>query len=92
MPEWLWALAIGGVLLGLIGVIWRGLERRLDKHEQWQADKERFDYNFRHNEYAPKIAGINEKLWPLASDVEAIDGRVKRIERTLNGRLHESDR
>jgi hypothetical protein len=35
MPQWLWALIVGGVVLGLIGVIYALLLERLRNVEAW---------------------------------------------------------
>src|ERR1051325_12118794 len=41
-----------------------------DRFEQWVRDKERFDHEFRHDEYAPAIQRINLELYPLVKQVE----------------------
>lgn len=89
MPEWLWSIVVGVIVVGLLVSVRQADRDRLKELEDWRKAKEDFDYKFRHNEYAPKIAGINEKLLPLIADVEGLAERMKRAERALNGKLHE---
>ena len=36
MPEWLWAIVIGGTVMGLIGIIYNSLTGRVTKLENWK--------------------------------------------------------
>lgn len=86
MPEWLWAILIGSVVLGLIGLIWRAQERRIEKLEEWIEEKEKFDYKFRHDEFAPAIAGINRTLLPLVPKTDEHERRLNRLDsKVFNG-------
>lgn len=87
-PDAKWVIGIGLlVILPLIGVVWTFLRKEISdarlaisqfeaRFEQWKRDKEKFDYEFRHNEYSPAISRINGDLWPLMKLVEGIDKRV----------------
>lgn len=65
------------------------LRSALDKSEsawrQWTRDKERFDRDFRHDEYHTAITNINAKLWPLDTRVDDLIKRIDRIESKMNG-------
>lgn len=67
----------------LIGVIWKIVRAEIasmnTRFEQWTKDKEKFDYEFRHNQYVPAINAINLKLWPLAEKVENVETRVDEL-------------
>jgi hypothetical protein len=39
MPDWLWAICIGGVVMGLIGIIYNGLTNRVTKLENWKEER-----------------------------------------------------
>ncbi len=43
MPTWLWIILVNGLILGLIGYIWRGLEGRVRtlEEDKKEGDKER---------------------------------------------------
>lgn len=87
-----WVIGIGlPIILLLIGVVWTFLRKEnaatnasVVKLEtatlQWQRDKEKFDHEFRHDEYAPAITSINAKLWPLVKQVEVLEGEQRKVE------------
>jgi hypothetical protein len=79
VPEWLWSITVGLVVLGLIGLVWRAQEKRIKDLEDWRRDKEKVDYEFRHDELAPVIAGINRDLLPLVKQVEVCEKRVDEL-------------
>lgn len=62
MPPWAWA-AIAAlvqiIFVGLIVAIRSADQARIVKIEQWIKDKEKFDHEFRHDEYARAITDIN---------------------------------
>lgn len=91
MPEWLLAILIGSVVLGLMGLLWQAQERRIEVLEKWKIDKEKFDYEFRHEQYAPAIAAINLKLLPLVERADRLDQDCKGLrhfnEEILPGKL-----
>lgn len=88
MPEWLWAILIGGVVLGLVGAIWRGISNRLLAVELWQA---------RHADVQTKLDSAEREIlrlreWrhlkgdPYVGAVDALKQRVDRIEpKVFNG-------
>ena len=39
MPEWLWAIVIGGTVMGLIGIIYSSLTGRVAKLEDWKDEQ-----------------------------------------------------
>lgn len=80
MPEWLWSIVIGVVVIGLVVALRKTDLDRISKLEQWTKDKEKFDYEFRHNEYAPAITHINSDLLPLMKQVEILEGEQKKAE------------
>lgn len=45
---------------------------QIGKLEQWTKDKERFDHEFRHDEYGKAITTINFTLWPLDVQMKAV--------------------
>ncbi len=49
------------------------------RFEQWIKDKERYDHEFRHDEYAPAIQRINLELYPLAKQVEMLDSELEKL-------------
>lgn len=73
MPEWLWSIVIGVVVIGLIAVIYHANQERFAKIEQWQKDKQIADHDFRHDEYNQAITRINSELWPLLKQVELLE-------------------
>lgn len=79
MPEWLWSILVGVVVVGLIAALRRTDLDRLNKLESWTKEKERFDYEFRHNEYSPAITRIHSDLLPLLKQVSGIDQRVAEL-------------
>ena len=36
MQEWLWIILVGGIVMGLIGVVYNSVVRRLGKIESWK--------------------------------------------------------
>jgi hypothetical protein len=50
---------------------------QIGKLEQWSKDKERFDHEFRHDEYGKAITTINFTLWPLGKQVEIMERSVE---------------
>jgi len=36
MQEWLWIILVGGIVMGLIGVVYNSVVRRLGKLESWK--------------------------------------------------------
>lgn len=88
MPQWLITLLIfagsllisgGGLYIALrVALVeLKGEARELRvlvaKLEQWQKDKDHFDYEFRHTEYNTAISGINSQVWPLIQQVNTLD-------------------
>lgn len=83
-----WVIGIGLlIILPLIGVVWMFLRKEIadarmaiaqseSRFEQWKRDKEKFDYEFRHSEYAPAISRIHAELWPMGKQVESLEKRV----------------
>jgi len=39
MPDWLWAVVIGGIVMGLIGIIYNTLTNRVAKLETWKEER-----------------------------------------------------
>jgi len=39
MPDWLWAIIIGGIVMGLIGVIYNTFTNRVAKLETWKDER-----------------------------------------------------
>lgn len=86
-----WIIGIGlPIIMLLIGVVWAFLRKestatnadisKLEtRFEQWTKDKEKFDYDFRHDEYGPAIDGINSKLLPLVSQATTTEKRVDEL-------------
>lgn len=95
MPEWLMAIVIGSVVLGLIGLVWRAQEQRINDLETWKRDKEKFDYDFRHDQYAPAISAINNQLLPLVGRVDDLrhynDHTLQKILSDVYGTISTSD-
>lgn len=63
-----------GLLFGLVAVIFGVIRRDISKLEKWTVEKERFDREWRHSEYATKITAINAVLWPLKEKVDNLEG------------------
>jgi len=63
-----------GLLFGLVAVIYGIVRRDISKLEKWTKEKDQFDYQFRHNEYASTITKINAELWPLREKVANMEG------------------
>ena len=87
-------LALGGIIWTMLQRrIDRGeaaFEKSLDEHraalskietrfEQWIKDKERFDHDFRHDEYAQAVTTINLTLYPLAKEVEVMVNELDKL-------------
>jgi hypothetical protein len=93
MPPWVWTAALAALqaLLLLLFKLWqnaedakhkeiiRGLREDIVRLEQWTKDKEKFDYEFRHDEYGRAITGINEKLWPAVTKIEALEKETESL-------------
>jgi pterin-4a-carbinolamine dehydratase len=69
--------AIQVIIVGLVVALRASDKERLVKLEQWTHDKEKFDYEFRHEEYARAIADINKVIWPTATKVEQLEASEK---------------
>ena len=41
MPDWLWAIIIGGIVMGLISVIYAALTNRVTRLELWKEERPR---------------------------------------------------
>lgn len=84
---------ISGLLLiiqGLVGYIFtktvadlkERLERQDQRHEEYVKTKERFDYQFRHDEYAPRVQEMELRLAML----ERLPSRFEQLwTRIFNG-------
>lgn len=93
MPDWAWALLIGGVVLGLIGVVWRTHERRMDKYEQRLEkleDRPQNGYpalfervNRIERELGDRSSGIRGLLHQHSNYHTENDGRFVRLEEKL---------
>lgn len=92
VPEWLWSIIVGVVVVGLIAALRSADRDRLDnlrtadleriaKLEEWTKNKERFDHEWRHDEYAPEASRVS-------LDVERLKTKMDRVERVLNGHLN----
>ncbi len=91
-PDAKWVIGIGLlIILPLIAVVWMFLRKEIASahataysletgFEQWKRDKEKFDHDFRHDEYAPAITRINSELWPLIKQVEVLESEQKKAE------------
>lgn len=91
MPEWLWALVVGVIVMGLVAYIWRVHEDR---------DRERYDDLWRQIGRTSK-EGMREIVHKSANALSQVsltsrdhERRIKRIENYLNGKLnrHEDER
>lgn len=94
MPEWAWALLIGGVVLGLIGVLYRHHDRRMEKYEQRLEKLE----DRPHNGYPALLERVNRierELGDRSSGIRGLlhehsnfhvenDGRFVRLEEKLS--------
>jgi hypothetical protein len=91
MPEWLWAVLIGGVILALVAYIWR-------MHENHDQERNRDVWNQigrNSNEGMRKIVHeCANRLSEVSLTSRDYERRIARIERFLNGKLrqHEDDR
>lgn len=86
-----WIIGIGlPIVMLLIGVVWAFLRKestatnadiaKLEtRFEQWTKDKEKFDHDFRHDEYGPAIDSINGKLLPFIAQMAIIDKRIDEV-------------
>jgi len=82
MPAWAWAGVIGFsqvIFVGLLVALRKSDERRIENIEKWTKDKERFDYQFRHDEYQTTIAKIYVALYPVIEKVETLEENVKEL-------------
>jgi len=84
VPEWLWSIIVGLVVVGLIGLIWR-------THED--TDKER-DSHIWDQIGRDSDKGMRRTVHQCANDVTGIRGtlsehekRLRRIESFLKGKL-----
>jgi len=80
MPAWAWGAVIALVqivVVGLIVALRTADQDRISKLEQWIKDKEKFDYEFRHDEYAHAITDINMLIWTTK-------GKMEQAEKTLD--------
>lgn len=91
MPEWLWALVVGGIVIGLVAYIWRAHEDRDRErnHDLWQQIGRSSKEGMR--EVVHRSANRLSEVSLTSRDHER---RIQRIERFLNGKLkhHEDDR
>ncbi len=81
MPAWAYAAIIGAVQLLVVGLIvaLRAADQdRIAKLEQWIRDKEKYDHEFRHDEYAVAITTLNSKIWPM-------ENQIKQLEKNQDG-------
>lgn len=88
MPQWLEAILVGVVIVGLMSVVWRmhenhDVERNKNIWDQIGRSSEEGMRKIVH-ESANRLA----EVVPVSRDLER---RVERIERFLNGRLREHD-
>lgn len=87
MPPWLITLIVGAIqviIVGLVVALRAADKERMVRLEQWTHDKEKFDYEFRHDEYDRAIADINKVIWPTATKVE----QLEESEKDLRGWKH----
>lgn len=87
-------LSLIGTLFGLfcvlIAVIYSIMRRDIAKLEKWTVEKEQFDRQWRHNEYAPKIAAINALLLPSLEKVSNHERRINKLDaKVFNGSNHD---
>lgn len=80
LPEWLWSIIIGVIVVGLVAALRNADRERLAKLEQWAVDKDKRDHDWRHDEYAPYVGD-------LALKTERLLTKMERVDRELNGRL-----
>lgn len=80
MPEWLWSIIVGVVVVGLVAALRNADRERMARIEQWIRDKEKQDRDWRHDEYSPKVTELNLNVCVLQTKME-------RVERFLNGAL-----
>lgn len=90
MPEWVYPLAIGVVILGLVGVIWR-------MHENHDRERNTDLWNQIGRHSKEGMRGIVHESANRLSEVSLTsrdhERRIERIERHLNGALkRESER
>jgi hypothetical protein len=93
MPAWAWMAIIGAVqviIIGLITALRRadqqviaGLEKEISKIWQWSKDKEKFDHEFRHDEYGRNYTIVNADLHTVKAKVEEHARRLERIDHKL---------
>jgi hypothetical protein len=88
MPEWLWALVIGAVVLGLVATVWRMHENhdRERNNAVWDQLGRSSEEGMR--KIVHDSANRLSEVVPVSRELER---RVDRIERVLNGRLRSVD-
>lgn len=85
MPEWLWSIVVGVIVVGLVAALRNADRDRIISLEQWTRDKDRTDRDWRHDEYQQEVSELKLK-------VRTLETKVERIERVLNGALKGADR
>jgi hypothetical protein len=83
MPEWLWAIIIGGVVMGLIGIIYSALTNRVTKLETWKEERPTLKEMLTRSDHAD-ICKLNTKELKDFIKEELLE--VKLEIRKVNGR------
>lgn len=88
MPEWLWALVIGAVVLGLVATVWRAHENHDRERIESIWDQIGRDSKSGMREIVHESANRLSEVVPTSREHER---RIARIERYLNGHLKQHD-
>lgn len=88
MPEWAWAIVIGVVVIGLVGVIWRSHESHDRERNEVLWDQIGRDSEHGMRKIVHESANRLSEVVPTSRDHER---RLERIERHLNGALKRED-
>jgi hypothetical protein len=73
---------VGWIFTSTVNDLKERLARQDQRHETYVKDKERFDYEFRHDEYGSRVQQIELRL----ANVERLPQRVEQLwSRVFNG-------
>jgi len=84
MPDWLYAILVGGSIVGLLGLVWR-----MHENHDIERNKVIWDQIGRSSEEGMRniVHESANRLSELVPTSRELERRVERIERVLNGRL-----
>lgn len=84
MPEWMWSIAVGVVVVGLLGVVWRAHETRDEERNERLWDQVGRDSESGMRKITHLCAN---EITAQKGDIREAGKRLDRIERVLNGKL-----